>query len=291
MVIGNGFFSDTLSDAIKEMQRISQCEVVQCAFPTIGNIMYYISYKGDIFGMQTIGGKRLTRNRKTTKNKGGISARLSISAHREVCIPLQVLTYCSFVLKAWNPDVELTFINGDVYDVRPCNLVEQKEPIPQEWTDRMCEQSTDYERNYKRICNAVSFFNGLSIEDSQDVVSQTFIYLCTEGFNESIKDHNDFIGLWMNLSQKRAIDFWRRRFILSDNLEKIIGCRQRTYEVNLFEVQPGEKRQKYLKLWAQGYDPTEIAKECGVTLSTVSSSITRSIQFLKHYLVRDIAKA
>lgn len=288
MVIGNGFFSDTLSDAVKEMQRISQCEVVQCAFPTIGNIVYYISYNGDIFGMQTIGGKRLTRNRKTTKNKGGISARLSISAHREVCIPLQVLTYCSFVIKAWNPDVELTFVNGDVYDVRPCNLVEQKEPIPQEWTDRMCEQSTDYERNYKRICNAVSFFNGLSIEDSQDVVSQTFIYLCTEGFNESIKDHNDFIGLWLNLSQKRAIDFLRRRFILSDNLEKIIGCRQRTYEVNLFEVQPGARSQKYLKLWAQGYSTTEIAKECGVTLSTVSSSITRSIQFLQKYLKNDL---
>jgi DNA-directed RNA polymerase specialized sigma24 family protein len=187
--------------------------------------------------------------------------------------------------------VELTFITGDVYDVRPCNIVEQKEPIPQEWTDRMCEQSTDYERNYKRICNAVSFFNGLSIEDSQDVVSQTFLYLCTEGFNESIKDHNDFIGLWMNLSQKRAIDFWRRRFILSDNLEKIIGCRQRTYEVNLFEVQPGARSQKYLKLWAQGYSPTEIAKECGVNISTVSSSISRSIQFLQKYLSADIAKA
>ena len=287
MVIGNGFFSDTLLDAINEMQRISQCEVVQCAFPTIGNIVYYISYNGDIFGVQTIGGKILTRKRKTTKNKGGITARLSISAHREVYIPLQVLTYCSFVLKSWNPDVELTFINGDVYDVRPCNLVEQKEPIPQEWTDRMCEQSNDYERNYKRICNAVSFFNGLSIEDCQDVVSQTFIYLCTEGFNESIKDNNDFIGLWLNLSKKRAIDFLRRRFILSDNLEKIIGCRQRTYEVNLFDVQPGVKRQKYLKLWAQGYSPTEIAKECGVNLSTVSSSITRSIQFLQKYLKKE----
>lgn len=288
MVIGNGFFRDTISDAINEMQRISKCEVVQCAFPTIGNIVYYISYNGDIFGMQTIGGKRLTRNRKTTKNKGGISARLCISEHREVCIPLQVLTYCSFVLKAWNPDVKLTFINGDVYDVRPCNLSEQKEQIPKEWTERMCEQSNDYERNYKRICNAVSFFNGLSIEDSQDVVSQTFIYLCTDGFNESIKDHNDFNGLWMKLSQKRAIDFWRRRFILSDNLENIIGCRQRTYEVNLFEVQPGEKRQKYLKLWSQGYDTTEIAKEYRVTISTVSSSITRSIQFLRKYIKNDL---
>lgn len=287
MVIGNGFFSDTISDAIKEMERISQCEVTQCSLPTIGNIVYYISYKGDIFGMQTIAGKRLTRKRKTINNKGGISARLSISAHREVYIKLQVLTYCSFVLKAWKPDVELTFINGDVYDVRPCNLVEQKEPIPQEWTERMCEQSKDYERNYKRICNAVSFFSGLSIDDSKDIVSQTFIYLCTKGFNESIKNNNDFIGLWLNLSKKRAIDFWRRRFIISDNLDNIIGCRQRTYEVNLFEVHKGEKRQKYLKLWSQGYSQTEIAKECGVTLSTVSSSITRSIQFLQKYLKKE----
>ena len=290
MVIGNGFFSDTISDAINEMQRISQCDVVQCAFPTIGNLMYYISYNGDIFGMQTIGGKILTRNRKTKMKKGGISVRLCISAHREVCIPLQVLTYCSFILKAWNPDVELTFINGNVYDVRPCNLKEQREQIPQEWTDRMFEQSINYEKNYKRICNSVSFFNGISIEDSQDIVSQTFIYLCTEGFNESIKDQNAFIGLWNTLSQKRAINFVRRRFIISDNLDKIIGCRQRTYEVNLFEVQPGEKRQKYLKLWSQGYKPIEIAKECGVTFATVSSSISRSIQFLQKYLKVDISK-
>ena len=43
MVIGNGFFSDTKEDALREMTERAGCKVVKSNFPTIGNIEIYVS--------------------------------------------------------------------------------------------------------------------------------------------------------------------------------------------------------------------------------------------------------
>jgi DNA-directed RNA polymerase specialized sigma24 family protein len=41
-------------------------------------------------------------------------------------------------------------------------------------------------------------------------------------------------------------------------------------------------------MWIEGNTPTEIARECGVTIGTVSSSICRSMQFYKRYFKHEI---
>ena len=46
MVIGNGFFCDTIADAIQEMGLIAHSDVVLVPLPVNGNIMYYISERG-----------------------------------------------------------------------------------------------------------------------------------------------------------------------------------------------------------------------------------------------------
>lgn len=289
MVIGNGFFTETEQDAMQEMTARCGCQVKPCVFPTVGNISYYISENGDLYGMQKIASQRITRTKKNIKNKSGYTARLQLSAKKEVYIPLQVLTYCTFVLKEWMPEVELQFINGDVYDVRPSNLKLREDKIPQEWTERVGINSNNYKRSYNKLCYTVAFFTGISLEDAQDIVSQQYLYLCTEGFHESIKTDDDFIGLWCKMSKLRALDFVKgRKYFVCDKLEQLVGVRYRMYETNLFKIQPGEKRQKYLWMWANGYTATEIARECGCTLSTVSSSLTRSIQFLQDYLKNEI---
>ena len=43
MVIGNGFFCDTLDDAIQEMGLIAHSDVALVPLPVNGNIIYYIS--------------------------------------------------------------------------------------------------------------------------------------------------------------------------------------------------------------------------------------------------------
>ena len=288
MVIGNGFFTDTRQDAVKEMQERSHCRVEHCPFPTIGNIDYYISEKGDLYGMQNIQGKQLTRLKKSVKYKSGYSARLQESPRREAWVPLQVLVYCAFTLKRWEPTVQLDFKNGNPYDVRPDNLQpKQKEEHP-EWTEAMEERQWAYDKEYTRICYSTAFYIGIPIEDSKDIVSQTFIELCTTSNNPSIHNTDEFIGLWHKMSRRRAIDFYHhygKRFDMEiyDTLLEIKGNRDAPYERDLFHLQPGTKRATYLRMWAEGNTPTEIAKECGCSLSTVSASISRSIQFLQRY--------
>ena len=54
MVIGNGFFCDTIADAIQEMGLIAHSDVVLVPLPVNGNIEYYISDKGHTFGVQQV---------------------------------------------------------------------------------------------------------------------------------------------------------------------------------------------------------------------------------------------
>ena len=293
MVIGNGFFSDTRDDAVKEMRERSRCDVKHLPFPTIGNIDYYISETGDLYGMQRIQGKCLTRQRQHIRYKKGFTARLSTAPHKESFFGLELLTYCAFVLNRWEPDVQLEFKNGNQYDVRPVNLRPKQKEAHTEWTERMNDHTAIYSQHFMRICYSTAFKADISMEDSKDIVSQAFIYLCTTGFNPSIKTDDDFIGLWVKVSRMRAIDFYYHHLqhFNSENYDLLLELRGRNdkpYEFDWFKLRPGQKRQTYLRMYFEGNSPTEIAKECGSSLSTVSSEVTRSVQFMQKYFKRDI---
>lgn len=292
MVIGNGFFTDTKEDAVAEMAARSKCRVEHCPYPTIGNIDYFVCENGDLYGVQNIQGKQLSRLKKPVQYKYGYSARLTSAPHKETWVPLSVLVYCSFTLKRWEPDVQLEHKNGNQYDCRPENLQpKQKEQHP-EWTETICDRQDIYTQHFTRLCYSTAYNTGIPFEDAKDIVSQTFIELCTTGNNPSIRTHEDFIGLWVKLSRLRAVDFYHhygKRFNMEifDTLLEVRGNRDKPYERNLFNLQPGTRRQTYLRMWAEGNTPTEIARECGCSLATVSSSISRSIQFLQRYFKKD----
>ena len=293
MVIGNGFFSDTKDDAVKEMRERSKCEVKHLPFPTIGNIDYYVSETGDLYGMQRIQGKCLTRQRQHIRYKKGFTARLSTAPHKESFFGLEILTYCAFVLNRWEPDTQLEFVNGNQYDVRPQNLRPKQQEEHPEWTERMKSNTAIYSKNFMRICYSTAFKADIAMEDSKDIVSQAFIYLCTTGHNPSIKTDEDFIGLWVKVSRLRAIDFYYHHLqhFNSENYDLILelrGKRDKPYEFDWFTLRPGQKRHTYLRMFFEGNTPTEIARECGSTLSTVSSEVTRSVQFMRKYFKRDI---
>ena len=67
MVIGNGFFCDTMADAIQEMGLMAHSGVALVPIPVNGNIMYYISEKGNTFGVQKIGDRYIVRHKKNKK--------------------------------------------------------------------------------------------------------------------------------------------------------------------------------------------------------------------------------
>ena len=114
----------------------------------------------------------------------------------------------------------------------------------------------------------------------------------SEGVKVQVTD-DDFIGLWVKVSRMRAIDFYYHHLqhFNSDNYDLLLELRGRNdkpYEFYWFKLRPGQKRQTYLRMYFEGNSPTEIAKECGSRLSTVSSEVTRSVQFMQKYFKRDI---
>ena len=287
MVIGNGFFSDTKDDAMKEMRERSRCDVKHLPFPTIGNIDYYISETGDLYGMQSIQGKCLTRQRQHIRYKKGFTARFSTAPHKESFFGLELLTYCAFVLNRWEPDVQLEFKNGNQYDVRPDNLQPKQKYIPPEWSERMTWREKIYKANFMHVAWSVNYVTDLDIEDCKDLAQSAFIYLCTDGYRP-IQHKTDIVGLWVEYARMRAVDYIRRRWVPDSELVERHGNRDKPYEIDLFHLQPGEKRSTYLRMWAEGNTPTEIAEVCGCKPSTVGASVTRSIQFLQRYFKKEL---
>ena len=294
MVIGNGFFSENRQTALAEMTERSKCEVRHLPFPTVGNITYYISYTGDLYGQQMIQGRPLTRQGHHQKYNNGYTARLSERPHHQVCHKLQVLTWSAFVLNSWQPDVDLEFKNGNCYDVRPCNLQERVEVIPVEWAATMDRRKGIYQSHFLDVAWSVNYVTGLSLDDCKDAAQDAFIYLCCEGYMGHQRETDEFIGLWKRVARFRAIDRLKHqeyRQVGGEAYDVVLethGRRDQGYEFDWFRLQPGEKRQRYLRLWIEGARPTEIAKECGVTLGTVGSGLTRSMQFMRKYFKHEI---
>ena len=117
-------------------------------------------------------------------------------------------------------------------------------------------------------------------EDAKDIVQSTFVWLMTDGYREQFN-----AAIWTYWSRKRGLDFiyrWALKYaeLNEDTHPGSMGVR---CEIDLFHLQKGEKRARYLELWAQGHTPTEIAEMTGSTCGNVGSSVTRSIQFLRKY--------
>jgi DNA-directed RNA polymerase specialized sigma24 family protein len=292
MNINGGFFSDTEGDALREMQKMVKCKVKRCAYPTTKNLTYYLSEHGDLFSIQKIQGKLLTRGPKKpgTKSKNGTTLRLSNGRHgagSESWIPAELLVYCTFILGRWEPDLRIDFKNGKASDIRPDNLQEHVEEIPPEWAENLKQYCGIYDDWFNEIVIRVMWWCGLSKEDAKDVTSQTFLWLCTDGY----KDVMNF-RLWIYWAKLRGYDFKRHHsdHYNTEDYDLILelrGTKPPTYEVDMIHIQKGDRRQRFLELWAQGHTPTEIAEMEGSTVGNVGSSVTRSIQFLQKYFAHD----
>ena len=108
------------------------------------------------------------------------------------------------------------------------------------------------------------------------------------------RETDEFIGLWKRVARFRAIDRMKHqeyRQVGGEAYDVVLethGRRDRGYELDWFRLQPGEKRQRYLRMFFEGNRPTEIAEACGVSLGTVSSNVTRSMQFYQRYFKHEI---
>ena len=146
----------------------------------------------------------------------------------------------------------------------------------------MNDYGETYKREFSRVVEIIKWWTGISREDARDVAQSTFIWLLTEGYKEEFN-----VALWVYWGKKRGYDFkYRSKFYDSEEFDETFqGCTyDKPVEIDLYHLQKGEKRARYLKLWAQGHTPTEVAEICGTTLASTGSMISRSVQFLQKYL-------
>ena len=290
MVIGNGFFSETKEDALREMTERSKCEVKLLPFPTIGNVTYYISRTGDLYGMTYIHGRFLTRQRKHIKLLRGFKARLAYGHKKEMDIYVQVLIYCAFVLNRWEPEIEIESINGNVYDVRPENLRLKSKKIPQEWSETMTHRQGLYTSYFMRVAWAVKKVALLNIEECKDASQSAFIYLCTDGYKQ-YHQKIDFVGLWIKIARFIAIKRYNQHFRrVRYDVEKMAGSMRNKCELDIFSLLPGKKRRLYTRLYYEGNTPTEIAEMLHVNITTVASSVNYAKAYLRKYYKNEIER-
>lgn len=299
MVIGNGFFTYTENEALEEMTKAAGCLVLPCVFPTASKIAYYLSEKGDIYSVQPVQGKFLTRTKSVERgshNKrknGGLIVRLKSTPKTERFFHLEWLMYCTFILKRWQErQQQLVFLDGNARNVRPDNLRLPSKRIPPEWSEHMDRHKALYESEFNNIVRMVACWSGLPDEDAKDIVQSVFISQTTEFYS------GDFNGkLWFYVCKKRALDYlnnrWRR-FVHGEFIEDVYEGGADTHcEVNLYDIRPGQRSRKgkkgnlagnQLYLWARGCTPTQIAEMMGSKIGTVASNITRRLQYLNQQL-------
>ena len=299
MVFGNGFFTYTENEALEEMTKAAGCLVLPCVFPTASKITYYLSEKGDIYSVQPVQGKFLTRTKSVVseghskRKNGALSVRLKSTPTTERFFHLEWLMYCTFILKRWEErQQQLVFLDGNARNVRPDNLRLPSKRIPPEWSEHMDRHKELYESEFNNIARMTARWSGLPDEDAKDIVQSVFIQKTTEFYS------GDFNGkLWFYMCKKRALDYLNyryRRFVHGEFIEDVYEGGTDTHcEVNLYDIRPGQRSRKgkkgnlagqYHYLWAHGCTPTQIAEMSGSKIGTVASNITHRLQYLNQQL-------
>ena len=282
MVIGNGFFCDTMADAIHEMVLMAHSDVALVPIPVNGNIMYYVSDEGHTFGVQKIGDRYIVRQKKNIRLKRGWSMRWSSDA-KDHQTDLCLCMYNAFVVKTWQDKILPSFKDGNQYNCILSNLYIPEKVFHQEYVDRMNLLADVYKDNFRKVCYYLQWRTGICLEDAKDVTSDVFLHLTTTGYNSTVYLDDNFVGLWKKQGVRRSYDFFDHK---SMNVYDTDLCHSndRNFEFDLIPVLRGTKRQTYVRHYVEGYNYADIAKMTGSKASTVSSECCRALKFLKRYL-------
>lgn len=286
MVVGNGFFTDTIEDAILEMKQRTNCDVRKMPYPTMRNISYYLSINGDLFGIQKIANRYITRENKRNKSGIGFYLRVQESPRKQIRVPLILAIYNTYVAEEWT-ETELEFKNGNVYDTSIQNIQPKQNLIPKEWTERMFLLKDVYSTYFNKVCRYANYVSGIDMEDAKDVAQNTFLYLCTDGYKECAHMDERFVGLWCKFAKLKAFDKAKFGHRFVEDAESVGNRGNNGYEVDLIGVLQGKKQRDYLRMYIDGDTPTEIADIHNVGSSSVRCSVSRSLQFLRRYLRKE----
>lgn len=291
----NDIYFDNEGKAIAWMERYCKSPIKKIPYPSTQKTNYYISKNGDVFSVMSNKGKYLAKKKQIIKTSKWLKVRFPFGSRKsgvkEKYFLVCVLVYCTFVLDAWNPEIEIDYIDGNQFNVNVENLKPKSKEIPQSWLDEMEKRSSIYKTHFLKVAHSIHYVVTLDFEDCKDMAQQAFLYICTNGNMGREKDDEEFVGLWIKVGRFRAIDRLRRQ---EDRqvyglVETLYNNYDKWFEFDFFRLLP-PRAEQYTRLYFEGNTPTEISQMLGVSLGTISSTVTRSIQLLRKHFSNEITK-
>lgn len=286
------FYADTIDDLRKEIRKRSGCEVRESVFPTFGEMTYYVSVNGYIFGISSriIHGKHYgygplkPESYRSTQTKLGVKYTIRDGGSHEKHIWAEQLVYCTFVLGKWDETVSIAFKDGNPANVHLDNLIAYREIIKPEWIENMKMYEDIYKHNFSDVVDFIIWNCNLSRAAAKDVAQDAFIWITT---NREMPDN--MIGAWKHWSKffgkNELYNITKVRYL--DDIDSYFGKANKTYEIDLFGLIKDEKRREAVRLCFSGYTKQEAADLLGIKMRTLRYYYESSINYLRDYLKKD----
>lgn len=291
----DSFFANSEVDAMAEFSKRAGCEVRKCVYPVRGERVYCISTSGKLFGLIRDEIKhvfigytikvRILHNNKERPTPGVWYGVKHYITGKDTVVRAEKLVYNTFVLGKWDEDVKVQFKDGDQYNVCLENLEEPNKDVSPVWIKNMNEQTKIYKREFNRVVDYVSWFCRIRIDDAQDCVQDTFLWLTSD--KRIMPFPSYFIGAWMFWSKMNGMKYLRARARMC-TLEDWDGWRNdRPIGIDILGMIKNEKHRDMLLMKLQGYTEEEIAEKFSTTHGTVRVTMQRMIANLRTAFLKD----
>lgn len=283
MNIKDGWFVSSMESARQHIKEKTGGNVEQIPILLDSpNKRYYITDSGDVFFCKVIANRCFIIPKHHDKRKLSEKfVRLSIGLKKEIHVTVAQCVYNAFKAHEWL-DLRPRYKNGDSNDYALSNLY-----IPDKVGEIidisvMIDCSFLYKMHFQRICSYLSFSYGLSMQDSEDIVQDAFIFVTCN------RSKSDILATWIWYCKKRAVDYInhiRKYFELNFD----IYYQNNEFEFPIFGLLKVEKDRDIMAMRCNGYSNEDIAKSLNISKKNVEARVSRSITLIRNILKRDIA--
>lgn len=283
MNIKKGVFVDSMEGARHYIEKNAGEGVAQIPIALDSlNKRYYVTDKGKVFFCKVIGNKCFIIQRHHEKRKLSEKfVRLSIGAKKEIHVTVAQCVYNAFKAQRW-VDLRPKYKNGNSNDYTLSNLYISNEENVIIDISAISNCISLYKSYFKRICSYLSFSYGLSMQDSEDIVQDAFIFVTCN------RSNSDILATWVWYCKKRAVDYINhiKKFF---ELNFDICYQNNEFEFPIFGLLKVKKDRDIMAMRCNGYSNEEIAKLLNISKGNVESRVSRSLAMIRNILKRDIA--
>ena len=284
----NAVFVRNEDAALKEMEFRAGCEVRPvCAHPDIRPI-YYISRKGEMYIFRPYKGYYVIYNKSHRLNNGNTpiyELQVNYETDKHVAIRIDCLVYCTFISGKYEDGLKITHKDGDPMNCEADNL-QVKSLLNEDCARRMEGYMEPYAKAFNKIVTYIAWIVCISKEDAQDVVQDAFIDLLAR--KQEVFAYK-FTSLWTYRAWELGVSMWaqRRRFQSIEFMERETGRSDIPFELDVLDILGDTPARKCLDLQLHGASMKEIADETGLSLSSIGSTLHRTKNRLRKYLLTD----